>query len=197
MTAPKERVILLHGFGAGAWTMLPLAWELGRQGYESKVWGYPSFQVPVELLAKKFAEYLHSEVSQDGKVHIVAHSMGSLVTCKALTLCPLKQVRRIVFLAPPFSGSPVASMSPKLLRSLFPPLTDLSTDHKHDPEESNSLKECEVAVIAALYDAVIPVANSHFPNEKCHVVVSATHNSILVSHRVRKLVVSFLRTGKF
>ena len=55
----------------------------------------------------------------------------------------------------------------------------------------------DIGIIAARFDALVPVKNTHLPNEKAHVVVNATHNSLLLSKSVSDLITTFLLLGSF
>ncbi len=57
--------------------------------------------------------------------------------------------------------------------------------------------DIEIGIIAARFDGLVPIKNTHLPNEKDHVVVNATHNSLLLSKSVSDLIARFLKHGAF
>lgn len=79
MSAPStRRVVLLYGL----WNIPPILWpisrSLKRNGWEPEIWSYPSSgKVPLDELARRLSKHIDTI---SGKPHIVAYSMGGLVS---------------------------------------------------------------------------------------------------------------------
>ena len=193
----RERVLILHGFAMCGLVMRPLQYWLGRNGFDATLWCYPSLKTPISTLAKSFAVHLDQMERDSIPYHIVAHSMGSIVARAALLNTSHSGLKRMVFLAPPIHGTPVGKLASRFLKQWFPPLLDLS-----DAEGSfvNMLPKSlpvETGIIAARFDILVPRKNTVLSSEYPHQVKNGTHNSILASPRVAKLVASFLASGHF
>ncbi len=193
----RERVVILHGFAVCGLVMRPLQYWLGQNGFDATLWCYPSLKTPVSTLAKSFAAHLDQMERDSIPYHIVAHSMGSIIARAALLNTSHRGLKRMVFLAPPIHGTPIGRLAPRFLKQWFPPLLDLS-----DAEGSfvNTLPKTlpvETGIIAARFDILVPrkntVPSSAFPYQ----VENGTHNSILFSPRIARMVACFLRSGGF
>ena len=197
MNADRERVLILHGFAAPGFVMLPLRYWLRRNEFDAQLWCYPNLRVPVPDLAKRLAHKLDHLDLEGFPYHIVTHSMGSIVTRAALLLSRHTYLKRMVFLAPPITGTPLGRLAPTFLKRLFPPISDLS-----DAKDSfvNSLPmslPVETGIVAARFDLLVPLENTIMSEKYPRRVVMGSHNSILFSQGVAKSVASFLRHGRF
>jgi pimeloyl-ACP methyl ester carboxylesterase len=197
MPSAREKVVLLHGFSAGGVAMQPLRHRLARAGFEASCWSYPSMFRSINHHALNLRRYLRELDAAGEGFHIVAHSMGSIVTRAALAGQNLSHVQRLVFLAPPNAGLPIARFAPRIVKRLCAPVSELAD---HPVSFVNSLSQTlphQAGVIAARFDLMIPIRNTHFAGQKDHVVVNASHNSILVSAQAARLVQRFLCEGNF
>jgi esterase/lipase superfamily enzyme len=199
----KEHVILIHGLAGSRLVMLPLAWRLKSAGYQTSTFGYPSWFWSIEHHARRFERCLQ-EVEADDTIerfHIVAHSMGTIVTRQALLLRDFKKLNRIVMLASPNRGSPVA----RALGTLLPfckTLNQLSSSQNSfvcqlpEPKIVDTGKP-EIGIIAAQHDRVVPAVNSRLGVEADHITLFSGHNGLLVRSTASKQVEEFLKFGRF
>lgn len=101
-------VVLLHGLSHNPKIMANLASTLIGCGFETKNLQYPSNQHPIEVLVDIVAAKIAAACSNQQKpLHIVAHSMGAIVTH-----CLIKKYRppnlgRVVALGPPYHGTAI------------------------------------------------------------------------------------------
>jgi hypothetical protein len=108
-------------------------------------------------------------------------------------------IKRIVFLAPPSRGSHAATIAGKTfgIGRLCPPLIELSTAPGSFVNSIEDTPDYEIGVIAAKYDLLVSVERTHLTFERDHVVLNATHNSLLFSKQVSHQVCRFFETGCF
>ena len=81
-----ETIVIIHGFGGHRWLMRPLAGRLQRAGYQTLNWGYRSLFRDIETHALRLRSDLEklSQQADISRLHVVAHSMGSLVALQIL-----------------------------------------------------------------------------------------------------------------
>jgi pimeloyl-ACP methyl ester carboxylesterase len=206
METPTDtrRVLLLHGLWMPAVVMRPLARRLAAAGYEPEIFGYHAVLGGPEAAIGRLCRRL-----REGPAHVVAHSLGGLVTLQALEREPDLPVRRVVCLGSPLCGSGAAGGlarhawagralggSAELLRCGCRPWRG----------------RAEVGMIAGRMplglgqffggfdgdsDGTVAVAETRLEGLSDHVVVAASHSTMLVSPAVAGQVVAFLRDGRF
>lgn len=195
----KETIVIIHGFGAHRWLMLPLARRLSQAGYATLNWGYHSLFSDIETHAARLRGDLEqlARRTEVTRVHIVAHSMGSLVVRQALLEGQLEKLRRIVLLCPPNRGSHAATRWQLLAGRLSRTLVQLS-DHSDGfaARLAPTLAEhYEVAILAAQTDFVVRLESTYLPGTSGHTSVPGFHSSMLFSRHTADLTLQFIRNG--
>jgi len=212
-------VIVVHGIGSSKSIMWPLAKWIERPGLKSCLWGYSTLFRPIDDHAQALFRYLSSlsetfeslgtrgpscSFLQQGSmqsnrcaIHIVAHSMGAIVARRAVAQGDLPRLGRMVLLAPPNAGSPVAHIASKAFGFLSTPTRELSHQSDSFVKRLPHRVPCDVGVIAAKYDLLVPLWSTGLEGMKDYLVVAATHNSLLLSRYVAEQTVEFLRNGTF
>lgn len=196
----RGRVVLLHGLGCNRMFTALLAWRLAARGYGVEHWGYGSVRQSLPRLVDRFSsrfETLQRGLPEGMPLHIVGHSLGSIIVRAALARAEYPRLRRFVMLSPPNCGSHVASLVGQRLKWL----TDL-VDELADREDSlvNGLPQqlgAEVGVIAAEWDYVVRVASTHIPGEADHIVMPSRHTGLLFRRPVAEQIMHFLEHGRF
>jgi len=195
-----DYVVLVHGLASHRILLSTLARRLRNAGFTTENWGYESLLRPIEKPAEQLRQRLIAlnERPYLRHIHIVAHSMGTVLARYALSTTKLPKVHRLVMLAPPNKGSPVARYVAKWLARLSPPIAQLSDD----PESwvrnlSDVPPDVQVGIIAARFDLLVPLEATQLDRPVPRVIVDATHTGMLFSKEVAQQVITFLQTGHF
>lgn len=199
----RQCVVLVHGLGAPAAVMRPMQRRFERVGYATQNFGYRSLVGPIEQHGSTLAATLRRLSTRHDRVHLVTHSMGGIVArCAVLTLASdpdaLGRVGRIVMLAPPNRGSPVATRVRRLAGRLCPPAEQLS---QHEGSWIQSLAPLpggvELGVIAAAFDWIVGARNTHLPGQADHVTLAAFHGPLVWHRSAFAHALHFIRHGRF
>jgi alpha-beta hydrolase superfamily lysophospholipase len=177
--------------------MWPLAGRLKSSGFRVCFWNYVSLFDSIDNHAARFSEYLTTTLTNESRFHIVAHSQGAIVTRAALNRSYLPNLGRMVFLAPPNGGSPVARAASSILGGLFKPTRELSSSPSSYVNQLKTENKLEIGIIAAKLDFLVPVANTHLPSQRQHETIFATHNSLLLSRKASEMTAMFLQNGNW
>jgi pimeloyl-ACP methyl ester carboxylesterase len=201
-----EHVILVHGLWMRGIAMGSLSRRLQAAGFTTASFEYMS----VASGPEPAAERLRERVAKSKKpVHLVGHSLGGLVALEAMRGRDAFPGGRIVCLGSPLKGSRAAQglarlpfaealvgKSRMMLGSGIAPWSDAR----------------EVGVIAGRvpvgmgmlmpglpepHDGTVAVDETQLEGIAAHHVVAATHTGMVFSDEVARLVVAFLRAGRF
>ncbi len=194
----RTLVVLIHGLAAHRILLWPLSSKLRSAGFQTVSFGYRSWLWSIETHAKRFEQFLVRQESDPtiSHIHIVAHSMGAIVTRQAILNRRLKKLRRIVMLGAPNQGSPTA----RLLGNVLPFCKTLRQISNHPDSFVRNLSEptgVEIGIVAAKHDRVIPEPSSHLQNEADHISIFSGHNGLLVRPAALRQVCEFLNHGRF
>lgn len=211
----NEYVILLHGMARTEYSMSKLEKHLIKNGYTVSNTGYPSTSEPVEAIAEKYlADMVNDCIKKGaGKIHIVTHSLGGIITRQYLQDHTLPVGSRIVMISPPNKGSELVDA----FRDIFifdwlygPAGQELGTEPDSLP---NSLKPVsgEIGVITGDFtfnpvyswiisgedDGKVSVESAKLEEMVDFLVVPSSHSFIMNHSKVLDQVVYFLENGKF
>ncbi|MEQ8785202.1 MAG: alpha/beta fold hydrolase [Pirellulaceae bacterium] len=197
--AGGEMVVLIHGLAANRFVMRPLEKRLRARGYDTRNWGYRSVWRPIERHAERFRERLEALARREDveRLHLVGHSMGSIITRYLVASDPPPKLGRVVMLAPPNQGSRVARWLNRGLGYLSPPLAQLSDRPESFVNRLAANLDVECGVIAARRDRMVRLESTHLDGQSDHAVFTAGHTSMLFYAGVAELVDRFLQTGRF
>jgi len=195
----RELVVLVHGLSAKRLVMWPLARYLVRVGFQVNNWGYRSTTRSIDWHASKLTAILRDvEFRNDiERIHVVAHSMGCIVSRAAIEKGRPSRLGRIVMLAPPNHGSHAARIIAPAVNWFCPTMKELG-DHPDSYVNSLPLPDrCEFGVIAASLDRVIRQTSTHLDGEADFTVVFSMHGVLPWHRKAQKQTVSFLESGRF
>jgi pimeloyl-ACP methyl ester carboxylesterase len=187
--------------------MVLLHRRLGTAGFQTHQFSYRSVLDGVEANARRLAEFLHSVPGET--VHLIGHSLGGVITVKALQDKPIERIGRIVCLGAPLQGSCAARAVARLpggrwligksmlafLGNAVDPWTapmDLGLIAGSSPVGGGQLLG-----LASPHDGIIAVEETRLEGATEHIVVRVSHLSMLWSRAVANQVVSFLESGRF
>lgn len=198
-TTGEEFVFLLHGLAANRLVMARLTSYLKGHGYATRNWGYPSLRSPIQYHAEALAHDLRerSEDPSITRIHLVTHSMGSIIArCALLKEHPTK-LSRVVMLGPPNHGSHVARALSGPLGWFCPPLKELSDQGDSFVNRLHEPTDLDVGVIAAGADLVVPRPSTRLACQRDYIVIPGHHGVLPWKRQTAICVHNFLRNGEF
>ncbi len=188
--------------------MFGLHARLKRCGFEVIGFSYASMRNRLDKNAAQLSRFI--DTIEADVVHLVAHSLGGLVTLRALQMRRHPRVRRIVLLGSPVAGS---LSGRRLARFGAGRLLLGNSRHIWDGKFENVSPEgVAVGIIAGSvpiglgrllgkipgpHDGVVAVAETQVINSTDTIVLPVTHTALLLSGRVGRQVCSFLRDARF
>lgn len=207
----KPDVILLHGVLMNALEMLYLKRQLEKQGFTVHSLSYDS----VKYSISENTHFLYEKILSlnCSKLHIVAHSLGGIMTMHLLEKYPDLAVARVVMLGTPINGSYAAKKISrwKVVGQL---LTNSMADGLRGDHAFQGSSRCEIGMIAGNIkspmglgillgrlpeenDGTVLLSETKHPVISEHLEVKKSHTGLVFSRMVGKLVANFLRTGQF
>jgi pimeloyl-ACP methyl ester carboxylesterase len=206
----NETVVLLHGLGRTAASMLPLAIAAKVKGYRVINWRYHSNLRTIGENAEAFARDIVPRLASATRVHFVTHSLGGIVVRRFLATHTLPNLGRVVMLAPPNGGSEVADVLQDWLTPIKP-LRELGTGATSVPR-ALPRADFVLGVIAGsrshipLFsrwmqhvpnDGVVSVERTRLAGMKDFVVLHRTHTFLPWAPDAMRQVFCFLETEAF
>jgi triacylglycerol lipase len=196
-----EVVILLHGL-CGHWlVMSPLARRMRSAGYRTINWGYRSLTKDIQHHASRLRAKIEDTACDAvvSRIHIIAHSLGSIIVRQALSHGNLAKLGRIVMIGPPNHGSHVATRAEPIFGRLSHTLSQISDRPGSwvNQLECDLGKRAEVGVIIAGGDLVVARESTEFPNASDTIEIAGMHSGVLFKRSTARAVVHFLKQGKF
>lgn len=200
-------VVLVHGLWMPGAEMVLLHRRLGTAGFQTHQFSYRSVLDGVEANARRLAEFLHSVPGET--VHLIGHSLGGVITVKALQDKPIERIGRIVCLGAPLQGSRAARAVARLpggrwfIGKSMPAFLGNAVDPWTAPMDlgliagSSPVGGGQLLGLASPHDGTIAVEETRLEGATEHIVVRVSHLSMLWSRAVANQVVSFLESGRF
>ncbi len=203
-----ETVILLHGIWMKPVIMQALAARLRKGGYNTACFSYPSLKKTPAQNAQLLREYTHG-LSGD-RLHFVAHSLGGIVLMHYFSLFAEPRPGRVVLLGSPVCGSAYAEKFQQL------PLSRLTLGNSIEQGLLGGVPPWEggrdLGMIAGTRnigvgnllgrstetnDGAVFLAETQLPGLSDHLSLPVSHTGMLLSARVARQVIHFLKNGYF
>lgn len=179
-------VILVPGFLSPRWLILPLAHHLERTCFEVIAWDHLTLfddpQSNVDFLSSK----LQQEKEKGTSVSIVAHSFGDWIARQALASAADSSVDQWISIAPVKREVKIAQLIHRFTRDH---LSEISIMSNRERAAQEPIPEGDIhhETILATWDWFLTRAT-----EKCNYKVTGTHNSILFTPKLWRLVEQIL-----
>lgn len=199
-------VVFVHGLFMTGIEMSLLRSRIARAGFETARFRYRSTARPLADHAASLARFC----AERGPVHLVAHSMGGLVVLRMLRDHPGVAIGRAVLLGSPVRGSAVAARAAarpwmrRLLRSAAE--GDLvGRELAWDVRGAVGVIAGTRAIglgrllggLAGPSDGAVSVAETRLDGAADQLELHHSHAAMLLSRRLAREVVAFLRDGRF
>ena len=212
---PGDYVVLVHGLDWFRDTLEPTAEFLTRQGYETINVRYPSRKVEDPQEAARWVRQVIAEQCQDRsrQVHLVAHSMGALVVREYLAAGKPERLGRVVLLAAPNHGTPLADpLKWKPLAKMIAPAVGVSCCQNRTGSKLPATADYAPGIlmgnrsgwfpflspfIKGPDDGVVAVASGRLDGMADFRVLSTSHTRMPANAGAQQEVLSFLRAGHF
>lgn len=208
MARKTETVILIPGLWMPGLVMLAHQSRLRRAGFAAQCFSYPSWQGGLADNVRRLSLYLKETPGE--VIHLVAHSLGGLVTLKMLSQETDPRIGRIVLMGSPYAGCHCGfslTKMPFLSRLAGQTFEDWFSLPRPDLPPG-----AEIGIVAGTHriglgrlipglahpnDGLISVDETCLPTASDQIALNVSHSGMLLSHECTAQIVSFLRTGKF
>jgi len=201
-----DHVVLLHGLGRTKAAMWYLERRLEEAGYHVHNLGYASLDQDMD----EIVEHVGTQMREAGvlfrdpplrapRVHFVAHSLGGLVVRAYLAKHPMRNLGRVVLLAPPNHGSPVIDQLREAGVSVIPigPAGRALGAGANDLPARLPAPDYPVGIIAGSADILVPVERARLEGMTDFLVVDTGHAWMRSSAEAADQTIHFLREGRF
>lgn len=199
---PYPRVVLVHGLFMGCFAMRYLAKTLRAAGFEVDCFAYNTVTGSLQSAAERLVSYVHRD---SGRVILVGHSLGGLVSMHASQNLETSRLHSVVLLGCPYQGAAAARVLRKLTggrRSrVAQALADwaLLTEKPQAPVPVYTLSGTRSAGLGRVVcgfrepnDGTVSVAETYYPGAtSC--VLPVSHTGMLFDARAAAQVVSWVR----
>lgn len=206
MTKP-DTVVLIHGLYMHGVFLTVLARRLSHWGYEPVTFSYPTMRRSSQDNARALGKVVRSR--GEGRVHLVAHSLGGLVVRHLLALEEELPRGRVVTLGTPHQGSHTArflhargldfvcglSLREALLGDA--PAWEGRRELGSLAGTRNIGMGRALADVPPPADGMVAVAETRLAGMTDHICLPVTHTGMIYSMPVAVQVRTFLESGRF
>ncbi len=212
LSASKEVVVLIHGFGRSNWALRKLASRLEMANYHTVRVGYGSFFQNINEIQKEVFEQIDECCAHlSTKVHFVGHSLGGLLIRSYLGDHEVMHLGNVVLLGSPNQGTemveylkdrwwfsflgPTAlqlgSKESPFLQTLKPPYYNLGVI------AGNKEREGFEHVLPGADDGLVRVESTKVKGMKDFLLLPVSHTRMRYDLRVADNTIFFLKNRRF
>ncbi|MFT4694492.1 MAG: pimeloyl-ACP methyl ester carboxylesterase [Francisella sp.] len=208
-------LVLVHGFIKNSKDMRSLEGFFKQDYTEIISVNLPTTFVSMDVAVTKLCEVIEN-ISKTKTISFIAHSMGGIITCRAIHKLQLENIDKCVFIATPFRGSVVANFGDKIpfYSRVLKPNKDLIVTDKY-LEACNSVsakfpvgliagnKYSKLNLLARLcfsnkdHDNLVEVTSAFAINSDDRIILANNHTKIHHDIETLSKVASFLERGRF
>ena len=205
----KPNVLLIHGILMNPLEMRFLGGQLDKLGFNVH---YVFYQSVLKTAAQN-AQAIHKKIHKLNlsNLHIIAHSLGGMITMHLFDQFNDIPEGRIVMLGSPVNGSWIAQkvqkwpvISPILARSMPSALSGEDLPDWNTKRDWGMIAGTRNQGLGMLTgglpsegDGTVLLKETFHPKQTSHVTVNTSHTGLLFSKEVAKLSSNFLNTGMF
>ncbi|MDQ2070433.1 esterase/lipase family protein [Natronospira bacteriovora] len=208
-TQPAETVVFIHGLWMTGMELFYLRRQVREAGYATEQFSYRTLSGTLDENAESLHDFLQTV---DGtRIHLVAHSLGGLLTLRLFERYGSVISGRIVFLGSPVRGSQAARATAAnrfgeviLGRSGQEGLLEEREPVWSWPNGLGVLAGTRgIGVGVALSelpepnDGTVAVEETELVGASDYILLDVSHTSMLMSRQVADQIVAFLRDGCF
>jgi pimeloyl-ACP methyl ester carboxylesterase len=203
--------ILVHGLWMSGFQLGVLKRRLAASGQlNPRAFSYTSLVGSMSDHVRKLIDF--AQAQKASRLHFVGHSLGGLVVLRALQLTDDLPPGRAVLLGSPLQGSKAAQAIARGVPFGKAILGAAIMEECIDCEPRSWSGRRDVGVVAgsssiglgrlfakldAEHDGTVAVSETRLPGAKDHIVMRASHTSMLLSAHVADQAEYFLREGRF
>lgn len=208
-----EGVVLVHGITRSSKSMAAYRQPLEKAGFRVFPFDYPSTRVDLDTAA----EYLNQVIeSLDGieRLHIVAHSMGGVVTRTYRAKHHDERLKRLVLVGSPQKGAELADLmrgkANLVFKTVFGPAGQQLVTDSDGFLKKLPTPDIEFAVIAGGHppngfnplipgddDGIVSLESTRLSGAADFLFVESLHLALNRNESAHAATVRFLQTGKF
>lgn len=206
LISQRPHIVLVHGLYMNRLAMKFLEKEFINQGFETSVFGYPSILKKAEEHARALIRF----IDDIGKpCAILAHSLGGLVTRKAMSIAPDLPITHVIAFGVPFKGADIARrldnmnmglMVGKVIQDLV--AVDSGAWHSHAKlgviSGTNQIGLGRILIDGSLpSDGTVYVHETLIEGYTDQISVPYSHTGMLFQKNIVKLAIAFIETDRF
>jgi len=207
----KPNILLIHGILMNPLEMRFLGWQLEKSGFHIH---YVYYQSVLKTPAEN-ARIIHKKIQKLKleQLHIVAHSLGGVITMHMFDQFDDIPDGRVVMLGSPVNGG---SWIAKKIHS-WPIVSPLLTRSMHNALSGKDMPDWKTkrdwGMIAgtksqpglgiftgglpSISDGTVLLEETQHKEQTAHTIVNISHTGLLFSKKVAQLTSQFLNSGKF
>ncbi|MCP1727473.1 pimeloyl-ACP methyl ester carboxylesterase [Natronospira proteinivora] len=208
-TEANDTVVFIHGLWMTGLEMFFLRRMVRDAGYDTEQFSYRTMAGTLDENAHSLKHFLESLNARP--IHLVAHSLGGLLSLYLFNELNYHTDGKLVFLGSPVRGSQAArALADKRIGEMILGRSGqqgLLQDSRPEWRHANPLGILAgtrgVGVGAAMSDlekpndGAVAVSETHIPGASDRIELDVTHASMLMSRAVGDQVIHFLRTSRF
>ncbi len=209
-----DSVICVHGFWSHGTGMVLIKRHFENEyGLRTQLFSYPSVTGTLDENADRLAEFIQQEKLENS--HIVAHSLGGVVSLRMLARGDIDLKGRLVCMGSPLAGSRAAEFLSRVdwAGTIIGKTLPEGTLHSTANEWAGDVCErYDVGIIAGNIpvgigrltgifaegsDGTVALSETQLDGATDHIELKVSHMGMLISRDVADQAVAFLKRGEF
>ena len=191
----KAHVVLVHGIFQKGYSFLPMQKKLQAQGYDCLI---PSLRPAdarsgIDVLAQQLDREITAKWGENAEIHIVAHSMGGLVSRYYLQeLGGAKHCKTLITLATPHHGTNAAYFYPGTGAWQMRPGSEFLQNLEKSADRLQGMRILSYRTPLDLI--ILPSTSSHWDLAENHRIWAPAHPLVMHAPRVQREILATLQS---